>query len=68
MAVAQLEEGRAEVENQYSRAVRREGNRSAQQRIAEVFRGRPSQAGAASARFRPAECGCASDIGHSTRS
>lgn len=37
MAVAQLESGRAEVENQYSRAVRREGNRSAQQRIAEVF-------------------------------
>jgi len=37
MAVAQLEEGRAEVENQYRRAVRREGNRPAQQRIAEVF-------------------------------
>ena len=37
MAVAQLETGRGEVENQYSRAVRREGNRPAQQRIAEVF-------------------------------
>lgn len=37
MAVAQLEDGRSEVENQYSRAVRREGNRHAQQRIAEVF-------------------------------
>jgi hydrogenase expression/formation protein HypD len=37
MAVAQLEEGRAEVENQYRRAVRREGNRPAQQRVAEVF-------------------------------
>ncbi len=37
MAVAQLESGRAEVENQYRRAVRREGNRPAQQRIAEVF-------------------------------
>ena len=37
MAVVQLESGRAEVENQYSRAVRREGNRPAQQRIAEVF-------------------------------
>ncbi len=37
MAVAQLETGRAEVENQYSRAVRREGNRPAQQRIMEVF-------------------------------
>ena len=37
MAVAQLESGRAEVENQYVRAVRREGNRPAQERIAEVF-------------------------------
>ena len=37
MAVAQLESGRAEVENQYARAVRRSGNRPAQERIAEVF-------------------------------
>jgi hydrogenase expression/formation protein HypD len=37
MAVTQLEEGRHQVENQYSRAVRREGNRPAQQRIVEVF-------------------------------
>ena len=37
LAVAQLEDGRAEVENQYARAVRREGNRKAQQLIAEVF-------------------------------
>jgi hydrogenase expression/formation protein HypD len=37
LAVAQLEGGRAEVENQYARAVRREGNRKAQQLIAEVF-------------------------------
>ncbi len=37
MAVAQLEEGRAEVENQYSRVVRRDGNLPAQERIAEVF-------------------------------
>jgi hydrogenase expression/formation protein HypD len=37
MAVEQLEIGRAEVENQYRRAVRREGNRPAQQRITEVF-------------------------------
>ncbi|HUJ30241.1 MAG TPA: hydrogenase formation protein HypD [Terriglobales bacterium] len=37
MAVTQLESGRAEVENQYARAVRRAGNRPAQQRIAEVF-------------------------------
>ena len=37
MAVAQLESGRAEVENQYARAVRRSGNRSAQERISQVF-------------------------------
>ena len=35
--VAQLEAGRAEVENQYARSVRREGNRAAQQMIREVF-------------------------------
>jgi hydrogenase expression/formation protein HypD len=38
MAVKQLEEGRAEVENQYARSVRREGNRHAQQIVREVFR------------------------------
>jgi len=43
MAVTQLEEGRHEVENQYSRAVRREGNRPAQERIAEVFEITPRQ-------------------------
>jgi len=43
MIVNQLEEGRHEVENQYSRAVRREGNRPAQQRIAEVFEVSPQQ-------------------------
>jgi hydrogenase expression/formation protein HypD len=37
MAVAQLESGRAEVESQYRRAVKREGNHPARQRIAEVF-------------------------------
>ncbi len=37
MTVAQLESGRAEVENQYSRAVTRAGNVQAQQRVAEVF-------------------------------
>ena len=37
MCVRQLEEGRAEVENQYSRAVRREGNRPAKDVMAEVF-------------------------------
>jgi hydrogenase expression/formation protein HypD len=36
--VRQLEEGRAEVENQYSRSVRPEGNRAAQTVMNEVFR------------------------------
>ena len=38
MCVRQLEEGRAEVENQYVRSVRREGNVEAQRLIREVFR------------------------------
>ncbi len=38
MCVKQLEEGRAEVENQYSRSVRRDGNLQAQEIIKEVFR------------------------------
>jgi hydrogenase expression/formation protein HypD len=38
MCVKQLEEGRAEVENQYTRSVRRDGNTPARQLIAEVFR------------------------------
>jgi hydrogenase expression/formation protein HypD len=37
MLVSQLEAGRAEVENQYTRAVQRDGNRQAQERVAEVF-------------------------------
>jgi len=37
MTVKQLEEGRSEVENQYSRAVRREGNRPAQDLLHKVF-------------------------------
>jgi hydrogenase expression/formation protein HypD len=37
MAIAQLESGRAEVENQYARAVRRLGNHPAQERISDVF-------------------------------
>lgn len=37
MLVAQLEEGRHEVENQYVRAVLREGNRPAQEVVREVF-------------------------------
>jgi hydrogenase expression/formation protein HypD len=37
MCVRQLEEGRAEVENQYARCVRREGNQPAQQIVRDVF-------------------------------
>ena len=37
MTVAQLESGRAELENQYARAVRRSGNPQARERVAEVF-------------------------------
>ena len=37
MCVKQLEEGRAEVENQYARAVRQDGNQPAQQLMASVF-------------------------------
>jgi len=43
MTVSQLQEGRHAVENQYSRAVRREGNRPAQKTIAEVFEVAPRQ-------------------------
>ena len=37
MTVKQLEEGRAEVENQYARSVRRDGNEPARRLIGEVF-------------------------------
>jgi len=37
MCVRQLESGRAEVENQYSRSVEREGNQRAQEMLREVF-------------------------------
>jgi hydrogenase expression/formation protein HypD len=37
MCIEQLESGRAEVENQYSRSVRQEGNRPAQELIRKVF-------------------------------
>ncbi|MDE3067415.1 MAG: hydrogenase formation protein HypD [Verrucomicrobiota bacterium] len=43
MAVRQLESGRAEVENQYRRSVRRSGNRPAQELIRKVFRVVPRQ-------------------------
>ena len=38
MAVRQLEEGRHEVENQYTRSVRRAGNRAAQSLVTQVFK------------------------------
>jgi len=38
LCVRQLEDGRASVENQYSRSVRRDGNRAAQAMMQEVFR------------------------------
>jgi len=38
MAVRQLEDGRAEVENQYARSVRRAGNEPAQELVGKVFR------------------------------
>lgn len=37
MAIRQLEEGRAEVENQYARSVRQEGNQPAQQLLKRIF-------------------------------
>ena len=42
MLVRQVNEGRAEVENEFSRAVSREGNRKAQQLVADVFELRKS--------------------------
>jgi hydrogenase expression/formation protein HypD len=41
MLVSQLEEGRAEVENQYVRSVSREGNRQAQAIVDEIFEPAP---------------------------
>lgn len=43
LCIRQLEEGRAEVENQYSRSVRKEGNLPAQKIIQEVFQIVPRQ-------------------------
>ena len=43
MTVSQLEEGRHQLENQYTRAVRRDGNRPAQTTISEVFEIGPRQ-------------------------
>jgi len=37
MLIAQVNEGRAEVENEFARAVSRDGNQKAQDRVAEVF-------------------------------
>ena len=43
LCVEQLEQGRAEVVNQYTRAVKREGNRQAQKLMRQVFRIIPRQ-------------------------
>ncbi|HEV2207927.1 MAG TPA: hydrogenase formation protein HypD [Verrucomicrobiae bacterium] len=43
LCIEQLEHGRAEVQNQYSRVVRTEGNRPAQQLVNEVFQVVPRQ-------------------------
>lgn len=51
MCVKQLEEGRAEVENQYTRAVRREGTR-ARELVSRVFQAAPGASGAAWVRSR----------------
>ncbi|MDP3192035.1 hydrogenase formation protein HypD [Rhodoferax sp.] len=42
MLIAQVNDGRAEVENEFSRAVSRDGNKKAQDRMAEVFELRPA--------------------------
>ncbi|HEX7105071.1 MAG TPA: hydrogenase formation protein HypD [Acidothermaceae bacterium] len=75
MAVQQLESGRAQVENQYIRAVRRDGNQHAQDAVRSVFRvadrtwrgvGRiPSSGLELSASFRPFDAAlrfCVDDI------
>lgn len=43
LCIKQLEENRAEVENQYARSVRKQGNQSAQQLIQEIFEIVPQQ-------------------------
>lgn len=43
MCIKQLEEGKAEVQNQYSRSVNRQGNQTAQELIKEVFEVVPRQ-------------------------
>jgi hydrogenase expression/formation protein HypD len=43
LCIRQLEQGRAEVENQYSRSVRREGNRPAQDLMRQVFMMQPQR-------------------------
>lgn len=43
LCIRQLEEGRAEVENQYSRSVRRGGNRAAREAMKRVFEIRPQR-------------------------
>ena len=58
LAVRQLEEGRHEVENAYSRAVSREGNREARRMIFAGVRTAATGPGAASASSREAATAC----------
>ena len=66
MAVRQLEEGRAEVENQYARSVRRSGNEPAQELVGKVFE-LVDRRGAGSARSRLAASACGRSSRRSTR-
>ena len=43
LCIRQLEQGRSEAENQYSRSVRRDGNRTAQELMRRVFEVRPQR-------------------------
>jgi hypothetical protein len=56
MLVTQLEEGRAEVENQYSRSVQYEGNQPAQKAVALVFEVSDRKWRGIGARFPRAAC------------
>ena len=68
LAVRQLEAGRAEVENQYARAVARDGNHVARDLICRGVRGRATATGAASARSRSRGTVCARRTARTTRS
>ncbi len=68
MCVAQLEQGRAEVENAYTRAVRREGNDEGPRAHRATSSGSSAESGAGSARSRRAASGFARSTTSSTPS